>query len=200
MLPLSSVTKHARFVLAMKILCALIAIGLISLLIVLPVFSPVAKKFKLISPLSEMGGENTSQKMQNPRFQGLDSQNQPYNIVADVAIQKAKDIFLLENITADITLKEGGWVSVTAKHGVLSLSDKMVDLSEEVHIFSDSGNEVSTTFAHIDMKENIISSEKPIHMQGPSGILDAQGFILRQNDKKIVFVGPVSMKVYTTHK
>jgi lipopolysaccharide export system protein LptC len=197
MRPIASVTKHARVVRGMKILCVLVAAGLVSLLVVFSVFSPVEKKFKLVSPVGELSGVANSQKMLNPRFQGVDSQNQPYNIVADQATQQTKDLFLLENITADISLRQGGWVSLTAKHGLMSLPQKTVDLSEEVHIFSDSGHEVSTTFAHVDIRNNIISSEKPVHMQGPFGILDAQGFVLRQNEKKIVFIGPVSMKLYT---
>ncbi len=200
MLHIASVTKHARFVRAMKILCILVIIALIALLVVFTLFSPVEKKFTLASPLSGLVSAGDSQKMQNPRFQGVDSKNQPYNIVADQAIQKSKDLFELTNITADITLSEGGWVSLTARHGVLSLADKTIDLSEDVHVFSDSGNEVATSFAHIDIRNNIVSSEKPVHMQGPSGIIDAQGFILRQNEKKIMFIGPVAMKVYTAHE
>lgn len=198
MLNLFSLTKHARFVLAMKILCILIALVLILLLIMFSAFSPVEKKFKLLPSAPEMVlNDNDSQKIQNPRFQGVDSQNQPYNIVADVAIQKTKDIFLLENITADITLHEEGWVSLSAKRGVLTLSQKTVDLSEDVHVFSEGGHEISTEFAHIDMKKNIVASEKAVHMQGPLGILNAQGFVSYQNDNKIVFVGPVHVKIYT---
>lgn len=198
MLPLISITKHARFVLATKVICAAIAILLITMLVALPVMKPTEGKYKL-TVSHEQVDENAAQKMQNPRFEGVDANNQPYNITADTATQQTKDNFLLQNINADISLAGGGWVSLSAKEGRLYSSEKIMDLSGDVHIFSDNGQEAYTESAHMDIKKNIISSNDPVHIQSPLGILDAKGFTLWQNEKRISFIGPVYTKIYMDH-
>src|SRR5689334_21541212 len=55
--------------------------------------------------------------MENPRYQGLDAHNQPYNILADRATQVDENHLALDNVRAEITQHDGTWIALNSKTG-----------------------------------------------------------------------------------
>lgn len=178
--------KHSLFILA---------IGLIGLLVILPLTNKVEERFKITYTPSEDDKTDTPM-MIKPHFQGVDSQNQLYNIIADTAMQLSTDEIQLHKIQADITLESEQWLSLTADTGMVHLQKKTLDLQGNVDGFSDEGYEFKSTEAHIDLSNGLANGDYPVTIQGPPGVLHAEGFDIIEQGNVIRFTGPVKLVIY----
>ena len=63
--------------------------------------------------------EIDQQRMINPRYVGVDDRNQPFTITADAAtrIDAKSNLVELDRPKADMALKDGHWVALTATSG-----------------------------------------------------------------------------------
>ena len=151
--------------------------------------------------------DTKSNAVVNPRLVGTDSDNQPFSVTADLAKnvsftadvdkfwQEAKPIEL-EMPKADITLKDGSWLVLTAETGTLQPAKKFLDLAGKVNLFHDSGYEFRTTEAEIDLEQGAASGDAPIEGQGPFGHLQAEGFRLVDKGRNILFTGKAKLIIY----
>jgi lipopolysaccharide export system protein LptC len=161
----------------------------------MPLLNPVHERFNLTFSSIQTDASEKPQ-MLNPRFQGLDTSNQPYYITADTATQASENIVLLDNVNGDITLNDGGWVSITAQTGTIFTEKDELLLERDVHLVMGDGNEFISDKAILYMKESVIEGDQPIKGQGPSGTIDAGGFRVEQGGKKILFNKRVKLIIY----
>ena len=133
----------------------------------------------------------------NPRYVGTDDDNQPYAVTADIAKKldgEGMDVRIgLELPKADITLKDGTWLVLTAENGIYARRNKTLDLSGAVNLFHDSGYEFRTDKAQVDLARGIAEGDRPVRGQGPFGTLNAEGFRLLNKGRTIVFTGKSKM-------
>lgn len=187
--------NHTIAVSATKVFTSLIAILLVGLLIAWPlVFTPeetLSLKFTEVST-----DEDEIPVMMKPVFHGLDSKNQPFNVVADEAIQQAENEVYLKNISGDITLEGGKWMSLTSKEGKIFLNNNTADLMGDVNIISEDGFEFKTNSAHVDFSNNTANGNENVVGQGPIGVLNSVGFSMTDNGNEILFKGPVKLTIY----
>ena len=144
-------------------------------------------------------GVTKNEEMQNvmlsPNYQGLDADGNPYTVIADKATQTDKDRVSLDDITADMVRKDGGWLSLAAKTGEINTSTNQVWLGEGVALFYD-GYEMRTERAQIDMKQGNAYGDAPVEGQGPMGTLTADSFSVTGQGNSIRFNGSVRMTLY----
>jgi lipopolysaccharide export system protein LptC len=194
-MPFRAITYHARFVAAAKIILCLIAIMLVVLLVALPLVNPAERQVK-VTYKPEQSATPSVTLMNRPRFQGIDSKNQPYNITAETATQPNLDTMSLKKTTADITLHDGKWLSLMADKAFFTLSKKTLVLTGAVNIFTDSGYELRTASAVVNLLIGTAAGDDPVDIQGMPGTLRAKGFRLTNQGNNIVFTGPVHMTLY----
>jgi lipopolysaccharide export system protein LptC len=181
----------------MKIILPALAVGIVLLVLVWPRIMPDESQFRIgLSDLAPESGDALS--MINPRFQGRDSQNRPFSIVAEKATQPADGAraINLAQPKADITLADGAWVALTADSGVYHRDTKTLDLSGHVSLFHDRGFELRTTAAQVDLRTGNARGDAPVEGQGPAGTLSAQGFRLEDGGQTIVFTGRSELTVF----
>ncbi|WP_245216906.1 LPS export ABC transporter periplasmic protein LptC [Roseomonas nitratireducens] len=129
-------------------------------------------------------------RMVEPRYQGLDEQNRPFTVTANVAAQTDQaDIVDLERPRADILLTDGSWVLLESRDGRFDKGANRLDLSGEVTLWQDGGNMLVTEAAEIDLKEGSASGDRPVAAQGPFGTLVSEGFRLTERGQVVVFTG-----------
>ncbi len=129
-------------------------------------------------------------RMVEPRYQGLDEQNRPFTVTADVAAQTDRpDIVELERPRADILLTDGSWVLLESRDGRFDKASNRLDLSGEVTLWQDGGNMLVTEAAVIDLKEGSAGGDRPVAAQGPFGTLVSEGFRLTERGHVVVFTG-----------
>jgi lipopolysaccharide export system protein LptC len=194
---------YSRFVGAMKVLLPAGAAILIALVAIWPYLKTTDSRFRLgFSTL--VSTEADSPNIVNPRLVGRDSGDLPFSITADLAknIRVRKDFWEdgtpveLEMPKADITLDDGSWLVLTANSGLLTPSTKMLELSGAVNLFHDSGYELSTSRASIDLVAGSASSDQPVEGQGPFGNLTSEGMRLDNKGRRIVFTGKAKLVIY----
>lgn len=134
--------------------------------------------------------------MLNPRYQGLDDQNQPYTVIADKAVQLDENNVSLDNIRAEITQKDGTWVALNSKAGEMNIDTKQLQLTGGVDLFSDSGYEMRTDHAHVDIEQGSAYGDAHVEGQGPAGTLQADSFKVFERGQVIRFNGSVKVRVY----
>jgi lipopolysaccharide export system protein LptC len=187
--------RHKSQVSFVKVFMLIVALGLVSVLIIWPMSSPVDQRYRVAFDSIETT-DLISPEMKNPRFQGVDEKNQPYNVTASVAVQKSEDVVSLEKVNGDITLQDNTWYSVSANKGIIALVKKKLDLTGNVSLFTDEGLEMHTEKAHIDLSAGLAEGSHPVKIQGLLGVLNAQGFKVKERGDVIDFTGPVTMTIF----
>jgi lipopolysaccharide export system protein LptC len=131
----------------------------------------------------------------SPKFQSEDSSRQPYTITAEKAFQKSENLdqVILDKPVADINLKDGTWVALEAVGGEFSQSSGNLILDGQVKIFHDSGYELHTEHMNIDIKNETLSSTKPVTGHGPGADIEASGLTGTGDNKTLIFTGPAKL-------
>jgi lipopolysaccharide export system protein LptC len=188
---------YSRYVSFMKVFLPIIALGLVGLIFLWPQiyignnqFSISFKNILMVNP--------EDPNMVNARFVGTDKKNQPFSITADLA----KNIILnnsaieLEMPKADIGIKDGTWLVVTANTGIYDQKGKTLELIGAVNLFHDSGYEFNTEKANIDLGNGIATSKAKITGQGPFGNLTAEGFRIENKGMRFIFTGKAKLVIH----
>ncbi|WP_232475128.1 LPS export ABC transporter periplasmic protein LptC [Neoroseomonas rubea] len=129
-------------------------------------------------------------RMVEPRYQGLDEQNRPFTVTANVAAQTDQpDIVDLDRPRADILLTDGSWVLLESRDGRFDKGSNRLGLTGEVTLWQDGGNMLVTEAAEIDLKEGSASGDRPVAAQGPFGTLVSEGFRLTERGQVVIFTG-----------
>ncbi len=187
---LSLSDRYSFFVGFMKVLLPATAAALMLLIVAWPQFTVEEGGFRLsISKLAP--GQAESLTMLNARFEGLDENDQPYTVTADIATQSEsdKDLVTLELPKADLTLEDGAWLALTARSGEYYKEARVLDLIGSVNLFHDKGFELRTESARIRLDEGIAEGAQPVEGHGSIGTIQAEGFRVLDRGARIFFLG-----------
>jgi lipopolysaccharide export system protein LptC len=134
--------------------------------------------------------------MQSPFYQGVDTKNRPYTIIAETATQLDKETVVLHKIHADMMVSEGVWVAMTAGEGEMNIKNKQLALQSGVDIFYDKGFEFRTDHANIDITKGSAYADSAVEGQGAMGTIKADRFSATQHGNIMRFEGNVVVKLY----
>lgn len=189
--------RYSRYVSIMKFLLPVTALVLVGLVVIWPQIHGIEAGLPLgFGRLQLTKVEDPN--MVNARFVGADKKNQPFSITADLAknVLSGSAAIELEMPKADIAVKDGSWLVLTANTGVFNKDKKTLKLRGAVNLFHDSGYEFNTKAAEIDLTEGVAVGKDPISGQGPFGRLQAQGFRLNDRRNTIYFTGKSKMVIH----
>ena len=180
--------RHSRRVRALRLLLPAVALALIALIVAWPQIKPPGFS---ISIGSTGDGTADAPHMMNARFTGVDVEGRPFSVTAQSIIQigETPETVDLTTPQADITLQDGSWLTLNAKSGVFSQKNQILGLRESVNLFHDKGYEFHTSAADIDLRASSASGGRPIAGQGPFGQITAEGFMILDRGRRVVFTG-----------
>ena len=127
--------------------------------------------------------------MQNPRFNGRNTEGQPYEITADSAQRNGANASLVELVNP--ALDDGLTGTVRAPKGVFDQDSQHLELFEEVTLTDASGNRFVTTHARMYVQENRIIGLQPLEGEGPIGKIRADSYEIRDGGALVTFKGNV---------
>jgi lipopolysaccharide export system protein LptC len=188
--------RYTRFVTIMKRALLLAALALIAAVIAYSLQpreqSSVAMTFE------HMGRVANDLAMIKPRLSGTDSSGNPFVVTADAAVQDGRNAHRarLRNVQADITLDKKTWLTASAASGLLDADAKTLTLSGPISVYSDSGYELHTTGAHVDLKDGRMRGSNAVSGHGPLGSVRADAFMVDRNTKQVQLIGHVKMEFY----
>lgn len=188
---------YSRFVHMMKWLLPGVALLLIAVIMAWPYLRTEDLRFR-ISFAAMIADQTEDPSMVNPRYLGIDKDDQAYSVTADLARKLTGNTLSveLEMPKADITLNDGTWLVLTAENGIYQRQQQTLDLIGAVNLFHDSGYEFRTAKARLDLEKGTAAGDQAVHGQGPFGDLKAEGFIMVEKGKTIVFKGKSKLLIY----
>jgi lipopolysaccharide export system protein LptC len=185
---------YGRFVGITKVLLPTIATAIIALIVVWPELNDQESRFRL-GPARIDRSEAENLRMVNARFTGSDTSKRPFTITADTADQATAEsvVITLDAPKADIELGNGAWVALTASSGTFNREKQLLELTNGVNLFHDSGYEFRTNSAVFDLTAGDATGYEPVSGQGPFGQLQASGFHIYNRGERVVFTGPAKL-------
>lgn len=189
--------NYSSFVSMMKLVLPIVAVLLIVLVVIWPHIAVDDLRFRL-GFSSLVTDQHEEPSMINPRYFGVDKDNQPFSVAADMAKNILDDTgnLDLEMPKADITLDDGTWLVLTAQTGIYQRLSQSLDLTGSVNLYHDNGYEFRTESASVDLKTGSALGDKPVTGQGTFGVIEGQGFRFIDKGKTVYFTGKSKLIMY----
>ncbi len=194
---LSGRNHYSLFVTSMKYLLPALATALVLLVVAWPKLIPDERNLGLDFPKFAREHAKTL-NMLNAHYSGVDENNQPFNVTADMATQAPgnDEVIELQHPKANIKTNEGALVALAARIGHYDRKAETLDLNGTVQLTHDKGFEITTETATIDLKDGSAAGDTPVSGHGPAGELQSEGFRLREKGQIIIFTGKSRMIIY----
>jgi lipopolysaccharide export system protein LptC len=136
----------------------------------------------------------------NPRFNGVDGHGRPYTVWAEKGSQVSTNTLYLTHPKFNLKLSPNESVELEAKEGVFFKDRNILELKKDVILRHFQGHVITTSSATIDFKQGIVVGNDPVTGQGPNGTIQAQGFKLLKEGKKLTFLGRPELTIKTIAK
>ena len=189
--------RYSGLVFVLKFVLPLTALAMLGILVIYPHFSGRKNAIHLHAKQTADSPQDLHPEMINPKFQGLDSKGEQYQIVAQKAVNESPTLLRLFDVTGDITLNNGSWVSGYSKHGLYDRDKRTLTLVDDVNVFlTDKDDKITHLVGSevfIDIDSGIAKSEKPVKAKSDSGDFWASGFTSYRDTQKINFSGPIKL-------
>ncbi len=189
---------YGRFVGVTKILLLSLAVGLIAALAIWPRFTARDNSAPIGTATDIQIEDIESLRIKNARLTGTSQDQKPYTVTFEDASQTSNesDLVLLTGPKADVELKSGSWVALSAPKGRFHRAKRIIELDDPVELFHDSGLEIGTGSVTFNLKTGTGAGHDPLFAQGPFGQFESQGFRIRDNAAVFLFTGPVRAILY----
>ena len=183
--------RYTRFVRFMKGALPIAAAAILASVIA---YSLVPRHQDRVSlTYQRMGTLRNDLAMIKPRLTGTDAKGNPFVITAEAAIQDTKNAHraTLEKVDADLQLDGQRWLNASANTGFFDMDAGTLKLNGGIAVYTDSGYELHTKSADIDLKKNIFSGEEAVTGHGPLGSISADRFRIDRLKKHVTLNGHV---------
>lgn len=183
----------------MKVLLPATAVALMLLVVAWPQLRPRDDSFRLqIAAVGPAGGNKP--QVLNPRVLGVDDRSRPFQVTANmgsrVLDEQGQETYELEQPKADMSTATGNWVAVTADEGLYIGDSQLLFLEGNVSLFHDNGSEFVTSAATVNLDDQTAAGDVPIVGQGPTGLIEAEGFRLLEGGDRVMFTGKARVTIF----
>lgn len=191
---------HSRVVVSLKVLLPSLAALLVGLVILWPQLQ--ARQDEAISIVSETDAAPQDQVMINPRFFTVDGKGEPLNLTAENAYELPGETrrIRLNNVKADIVLKDNRFLALDAAAAVYRQSQDVVELSEAVNLYSEDGFELNTTQAQIRLKNQSLAGTAETFVRTPMGTAVSDGFEVTDGGTVVRLTGKTKVVFHPNRK
>jgi lipopolysaccharide export system protein LptC len=188
--------RYSRFVGVMK---RTLPIGAAAILAVVIAYSVVPRRqdgFSLIN--QRMGTLRNDLAMTKPRLTGTDARGNPFVITAAAAVQDPANRHraTLKQVEADMQFDGLHWLNASADTGLFDMDTGTLKLNGGIALYTDSGYELHTQSADVDLKKNIFQGADRVTGHGPLGSLSADRFHIDRLKRHMKLNGHVHMIMY----
>jgi lipopolysaccharide export system protein LptC len=182
-----SLKAYTHFVLASKVMLSLLVLMVLVFMVAIPLVGKQKSGVRVAFGSIEEKQEDTPPIMMNPRFQGVDNNNQAYLVTASTALQTDNTTITLEEVEADLTTKDNAWLALMARQGILDLDAQSLLLQGNVQLYHDGGNEMRTEQVRLDFENMAAFGESPVQVQGNFGHIRADQFSILDRGDRLLF-------------
>ncbi len=181
LLPMTTVTYRQmqseidRIALLKKIMPIFTVIVFVAL-VLWPVLNSKEGSFTLAIDRLDERDENA--KLVKPRYVGIDKNNNPVNISAEMAFRKSNDDkdYYLKNLIADMKMSNGSGIEIQATNGMLDAKAQEVTLDGSVTITTENDFNLKTAQTLFLINEKVATGEDGVNGTIPFGTFSADKF------------------------
>lgn len=192
--------RYSKFVALMKRVLSLGAFLIIAA--VLAFFFIQRQPRQLSMSYEQLGRIENDLAMVKPKLTGTDEKGNPFVITADMAVQDAKNAkkASLRNLEADLAVQKNSWVNARAKAGMVDMAAGQLELSGGIDLFTDTGYELHSRSASMNLKQNEVHGHEPVTGRGPEGTFRADKFHADRATNLLTLTGNVQMTFHGPEK
>lgn len=184
----AGLARRHRLVALTKRVLPLGALALLAAVAMWPEFSRDVDRHRLSLQQGTVQAE--SGQMVDATYHSVDDRGRPYTVTAAHARERGPGLIQLASPKADLTQPAGNWLMGTAKDGVYDQHAGNLDVWGDVQLYRDDGTTLVTSSANLDLRGGAAAGSEPVHVEGPFGTLDAQGFSATDRGAVTHFFGP----------
>jgi len=188
--------RYSRFVSLAKRVLPATALALLLLVAVWPRIQMAIDGLHIAATPKIDASEAREVRMVDAHYAGVDRENRPFTVTAEVAHQAPKssdDAISLDGPKADLTTSTGNWNELTAYVGLYQPQAQLLDLYGNVELYQDRGNEIHSDSVRIDMAQGTAVSHDPVEGQGTFGHVNAEGLRILNRGDVIIFTGHTTL-------
>jgi len=188
--------RYTRFVNWMKRLLPVAAIALLGSVIAYTIIPRHQDKMSVT--MQQSGNVDNDLTMTKPRFTGTDGKGNPFTVTAAEAVQDPKNHHHVElrKVQADMEFENKSWLSASAARGAVNLDAGTLRLTGGLSLFTDTGYELHTENADVNLKANVVKGNDKVKGHGPLGSLSADSFQFDRAKRLVKLSGHVHMTMY----
>jgi lipopolysaccharide export system protein LptC len=183
---------YTRRVRQLRLLLPILALIIVGVVFAWPQMGQIRPEQAPASQPHKRAGSN---ELIKPKFTGQDSNDQPYIVTAESAVQSADDpdAVLLDRPHGHTTTDDGITVDVQAAKGTYRQKAQRLTLEDDVRLSNDQGYRLDGTRVTVDMVAHKAWSDQPVQGQGPAGTIKATGLQADTDTGVLVFTGPATL-------
>jgi lipopolysaccharide transport protein LptA/LPS export ABC transporter protein LptC len=127
--------------------------------------------------------------MDNPRYEGFNSDGGKYVVTAKTAVQDLTDMsqVKLNGIVGDLTDANKVKTNLKATRGTYNTKTDEMELYDGIDVVSESGMQARLQRATVITKENIVISKEPVVVTIPAGTIRSKGLTMRNKAREVTF-------------
>ncbi len=184
--------RHSRFVRRAKIWLPVLGVVIAAIVIGRAYILSHVPALNMPSVLFTKNGLT----MVEPRLAGR-SRDRAYDFSAARATQAytSPKIVDFEQLSGRIELANNGWAKVESKTGQYDGNNDALALAGHVTVTTSTGYLLNAEDAAIDLTKGNMSTDNPVHIEGPTGSIDAKAARVVDGGKTILFSGGVHVTI-----
>jgi LPS export ABC transporter protein LptC len=135
--------------------------------------------------------------MNNPRYEGYGDDGSSYVFTAKTARQElaAPSLIKLDEIGGTVLQPDKTKITITAARGTFDHQQSVLELHDTIDVISEGGLKAKLTQATFATKEGLLTSNRPVVVEFPTGSVRSQAMTFRQKAHEITFAGEVEARL-----
>ena len=184
--------RHTAWVRTLKIAIPAVALVAAAGIAAATLYNPFGRMPGLtLGPIS-LSGQKI--KMEGPKLTGFRHDSRPYEVTATAAFQDIRrpNVIELKDMKARLVLDEtGNAARLASPAGLFDATKEHLELTEDIRIATDKGEEAQLRSASIDFKAGTVETKDPVRISTPSLSVEADSMRISDNGRTAVFTGRV---------
>ena len=192
---------HSRRVVVFKRALPAFAFLLASVMIAWPAFNEQKDKFTLATK-EATDVQTGNSDMTAVRYFSKDSEENPLTITSQTVreLDKTRKIIALTRPTAKYVMSDGVILTGETSYGLIFQNDKYLYFENRVDGATDTGYQAISEKIVCDYNAGTLASEQDVYIKGPAGMLQANGFYIKENGNYLFFKGYTATLLFQSEK
>jgi len=195
----AAAARHSRMVRMLRVAVPAAVLLAMASIVLISVINP----FRILAPnnvpvdMSNLVVSGTKITMETPHLAGFSTDQRPYELWANAAIQDLADPdhVELKTLRAKVMMEDKSTVTMDARTGFFDSKQQMLDLRKDIFLQSSTGYEARLSQAYVDINKGTVTSDEHVDVKLLNGTLTADRLRIINSGEIVRFEGNVVMNL-----